>query len=212
MSSQLVSERFEQYVDCSTESLAPLNHLRGLQNRHQLCSLSSYRSISLISSAIVTTCSTHYPSVCVIYEYLVTFSSEVDVMWRRKSTTSTSIMFFLNRYNTLFYAFFTSATGVVSPPNVVCLSQTRLNEANFYPVDVSGCPSIGSTWVSLLTEWLGVAVDFAMQLPASVPSFPLLFGPVSVCVSHGMVACSSAKSFLGCACTVWTVGRRRLRY
>ena len=46
----------------------------------------------------------------VVYEYLVTFSNEVQLFWGR-DITGASILFFINRYMMLFYAIFSLPTG-----------------------------------------------------------------------------------------------------
>lgn len=42
----------------------------------------------------------------IIFEHLVTLSTEVDVIWRRRLTNFTSILFLVNRYNLLLQAVF----------------------------------------------------------------------------------------------------------
>jgi len=80
----------------------------------------SSQLISEQSEQVVLNYIVFISTTCVIYEYCVTLSSEVEFIWKHKLTTSTSIMFFLNRYNTLFCVLLASATAVVPTTNAIC--------------------------------------------------------------------------------------------
>ncbi|OCH84392.1 hypothetical protein OBBRIDRAFT_691166, partial [Obba rivulosa] len=69
-------------------------------------------------------------SVVVFHEYLATFFTEVDVIWSRRLTTPTAILFILNRYNTLFQAvLFILFADVAFNTDLSCKSTWCLNAA-----------------------------------------------------------------------------------
>jgi len=68
--------------------------------------MNSSQLIAELSDQILYSYCSKAISAIILQEYLLTFSSEVEVVWKRKLTTFTSILFLLNRYITLFTALF----------------------------------------------------------------------------------------------------------
>ncbi|OCH90411.1 hypothetical protein OBBRIDRAFT_804035 [Obba rivulosa] len=55
-------------------------------------------------------------SVIVFYELIATFPTEIEVIWRSNLMTFTSVLFLLNRYNTLLNAFLEIAAWPATHP------------------------------------------------------------------------------------------------
>ncbi|EMD31196.1 hypothetical protein CERSUDRAFT_89363 [Gelatoporia subvermispora B] len=57
----------------------------------------------------------------ILYDYTLTFSTEVEVIWRKQMTNATSILFLVNRYNSLFQAIMgVCFVGAQFPTNLSC--------------------------------------------------------------------------------------------
>ncbi|OCH88903.1 hypothetical protein OBBRIDRAFT_794790 [Obba rivulosa] len=59
-------------------------------------------------------------NVVVIYEHLTTSSMEVDVIWSRKLTSFTTILFLVNRYNTVVNSLISLVLLILPANGVVC--------------------------------------------------------------------------------------------
>ena len=59
----------------------------------------------------IQTLSHPYHSVILLYDYTITFPYEVRLFWQKKATGAT-VLFFANRYLTLFYYIFVLSTNV----------------------------------------------------------------------------------------------------
>jgi len=82
--------------------------------------MDSSQVIAELSDHILQDYYTAALNVIILQEYLVTFSSEVEVVWKRKLSTFTSILFLLNRYITLCNALLLLAIPNALPNDAIC--------------------------------------------------------------------------------------------
>ncbi|PIL30323.1 hypothetical protein GSI_07507 [Ganoderma sinense ZZ0214-1] len=85
----------------SAAEIAQISYLVS-DGRVFLGSLGEYDSRKTLFLDFPMSTDLYMPVVLVLYEYLVTFSAEVQLFWRR-DITGASILFFVNRYMMLSY-------------------------------------------------------------------------------------------------------------
>ncbi|OCH84395.1 hypothetical protein OBBRIDRAFT_799112 [Obba rivulosa] len=123
-------------------------------------------------------------SALVIYDYLLTLSREVEVIWRKQLTNATSIIFLINRYNALFQA-------VMS----LCFVSVRFSTDMLTWLDVSCKILLGFSQCSALVSIAIWAVFSALRV-YTIGSRNVFLTSVALClglVPFGTNAISTVK-------------------
>ena len=76
--------------------------------------VATFCAVALVGAVAAFLILTGYPLIpilaAVLYEYLATFTTEVEVVWKRNLTNVTSVLFLVNRYNAVLEAVITAAS------------------------------------------------------------------------------------------------------